>query len=32
MAITGPEYPELFALELGKIAEFDCLHSSIYKY
>ena len=26
------EYPELFALEFGKIAESDCLHSSIYKY
>ena len=32
-----PEYPELFALEFGKIAEYDfvytlCLHSIIYKY
>ena len=27
-----PEHRELFALEFGKIAEFDCLHSSIYKY
>ena len=27
-----PEHPELFALEFGKIAEYDCLHSSIYKY
>ena len=26
------EHPELFALELGKIAEYDCLHSVIYKY
>ena len=26
------EHPELFTLEFGKIAEFDCLHSSIYKY
>ena len=26
------EHPELFALEFGKIAEYDCLHSSIYKY
>ena len=26
------EHPELFALEFGKIAESDCLHSSIYKY
>ena len=26
------EKPELFALYIGKIAEFDCLHSSIYKY
>ena len=24
------EHPELFALEFGKIAESDCLHSSIY--
>ena len=31
MVIIGPEYLELFALELGKIAEL-CLHSSIYKY
>ena len=27
-----PEHPKLFALEFGKIAESDCLHSSIYKY
>ena len=26
------EHPELFALEFEKIAESDCLHSSIYKY
>ena len=27
------EHPELFALEFGKIAEYDfCLHSSIYEY
>ena len=26
------EHSELFALEFGKIAESDCLHSSIYKY
>ena len=26
------EQPELFALEFRKIAESDCLHSSIYKY
>ena len=26
------ENPELFALEFGKIAESDCLRSSIYKY
>ena len=26
------EHPELFALEFGKIAESDCLHSSIDKY
>ena len=27
-----PEHPELFALEFGKMAEDDCLHSDIYKY
>ena len=27
MVIIGPEHPELFALELGKIAEFDFLHT-----
>ena len=27
-----PEHPELFAVEFGKIAESDCLHSSICKY
>ena len=27
-----PEHPELFALEFGKIAEYDCLCSIIYKY
>ena len=26
------QHPELFALEFGKIAEYDCLHSIIYKY
>ena len=26
------EHLELFALEFGKIAEYDCLHSSNYKY
>ena len=26
------EHQELFALEFGKIAESDRLHSSIYKY
>ena len=26
------EHPELLALEVGKIAEYDCLHSIIYKY
>ena len=26
------EHSELFALEFGKIAEYDCLHSIIYKY
>ena len=32
MSQIEPECPELFALEFGKIAESDCLHSSIYKY
>ena len=32
MGQIEPEHPELFALELGKIAESDCLHSSVYKY
>ena len=32
MGQIEPEHPELFALEFGKIAESDCLHSSIYKY
>ena len=32
MGQIKPEHPELFALEFGKIAEFDCLLSSIYKY
>ena len=27
-----PEHLELFALEFGKNAEYDCLYSSIYKY
>ena len=31
MGRIGPELPELFALELGNISAFDCLHSSIYK-
>ena len=26
------EHPKLFALEFGKIAESDCLHSSVYRY
>ena len=26
---TESEHPEFFALEFGKIAESDCLHSSI---
>ena len=26
------EHLDLFALEFGKIAESDCLHSSIYKH
>ena len=32
MGQIEPEHPELFALESGKIAEYDCLHSVIYKY
>ena len=32
MGQIEPEHPELFALEFGKIAESDCLQSSIYKY
>ena len=32
MGQIEPERPELFALELGKTAESDCLHFSIYKY
>ena len=32
MGQLEPEYPELFALEFGKIAEYDCLHSSICKH
>ena len=31
MGQIKPEHPELFTLEFGKIAEYDCLHSSIYK-
>ena len=27
MGEIEPEHPELFALEFGKIAEYDCLHS-----
>ena len=29
--IIGRELSELFALEFTKIAEYDCLHPSIYK-
>ena len=32
MGQIEPEYLELLAHEFGKIAESDCLHSSIYKY
>ena len=32
MGQIEPDHPELFALEFGKIAESDCLHSNIYKY
>ena len=32
MGQVEPEHPELFALEFGNIAEYDSLHSSIYKY
>ena len=31
MDLIGAELSELFALEIAKIAESDCLHSSIYK-
>ena len=32
MGQIEPEHPELFALEFRKIAEYDCLQPSIYKY
>ena len=32
MGLIGLERLELFALELGKNAIFDCLHSSMYNY
>ena len=32
MGQIEPELPELFALELRKIAKYDCLQPSIYKY
>ena len=33
MVIIGPEHPELFALEFGKIVEFGFVETlSIYKY
>ena len=32
MGPIAPEQLELFALELGKIATFDFVYSSIYKY
>ena len=32
MGQIEPERQELFALEFGKIAEYDCFHSIIYKY
>ena len=32
MGQIEPELQESFALEFGKIAESDCLDSSIYKY
>ena len=32
MGQIEPEHLELFALQFGKIAEYDCLHSIIYKY
>ena len=31
MGQIEPEHPELFALEFGKIAKYDCLHPIIYK-
>ena len=32
MGQIEPEHLELFTLEFGKNAEYDCLHSIIYKY
>ena len=32
MGHIEPEHLELFALEYGKITDYDCLHSVIYKY
>ena len=32
MGQIEPEHPELFALEFGKIAEYDWVHSVIYQY
>ena len=32
MGQSEPKHPELFALEFGKIAEYDCLRSVIYKF
>ena len=32
MGQIEPDHLELFALEFGNIAEYDCLHSIIYKY
>ena len=32
MGQIEPEHPELFALEFGKIAEYDFVYSIVYKY
>ena len=32
MGQIEPEHPELFALEFRKIAEYDLVYTSIYKY
>ena len=32
MGEIEPKHPELFAIEFGKIAEYDFLYSVVYKY